>query len=666
LRDTAGDTFASEIAENLQLRVDVRDAFNAWHIYSFDRVNGVLKLRLQSTDGLGGESRNYDANGNPASYTNRRGMVTSYTYDSVRNLETSRTEAYGTALARTITTTWHATYRQPATITEPSGVAGVNLVTEFTHDAAGNVTKKKLTAGTKIREWNYTYNARGQVLTVDGPRTDVTDVTTYTYYADNDSCVGCRGQVHTVTNAASQVTTFNSYNADSRPTQVTDPNGVATTLAYKARGWLESRTVGGETTTYDYDNVGNVTRVTMPDGSWVGYAYDDAHGLTAVEDNLGNSIEYELDVLGNRVQEVVYDAQGTLRKTLQRLYDAYNRLERDLGALGQATRYTYDAYGNALTVADPLNRTTTNTYDILSRLTNVNDPANGNTVFTYDAKDRLKTVKDPKLSATTTYNYNGLGDLESQVSPDTGTTSFTHDAAGNVATQTDARSVESRDRGHRHRRHGELRIRQHHHRRGLRQGAAHEGDRSLGQHDVRVRQPGARDLEGADHHGHAHQHDVCGGVQLRLGPADGDHLSQRPRGHLRLQRAGPGDLDHGGRGDPDPLCGDLRALRTGVGLDVGQRPGDDAQLRRRRAREGAHAGAEHGDVFRLEPGVRLRQPESPRLGEPGRRPDPRLHLRRQQQPADRHRQRRDHHLRVPQHQPQALEPERRHDAQLHL
>src|SRR5713226_2755804 len=182
-------------------------------------------------------------------------------YDLTRNLQTSRTEAYGTSLARTIATTWNATYRLPATITEPSGVSGVNLVTTFTYDTAGNLTKKNLTAGSVSREWNYTYNARGQVLTVDGPRTDVTDVTTIAYYSDTDTCVGCRGQVYTVTNAAGHITTFNSYDADGRPTQITDPNGVATTLTYKTRGWLASRSVGGETTSFDYDAVGNLSKV---------------------------------------------------------------------------------------------------------------------------------------------------------------------------------------------------------------------------------------------------------------------------------------------------------------------------------------------------------------------------------------------------------------------
>jgi RHS repeat-associated protein len=199
--------------------------------------------------------------------------------------------------------------------------------------------------------------------------------------------------------------------------------------------------VAGETTSYDYDFKGNLKKVTLPDGSWLSYQYDAADGLIAIEDRLGNSIDYELDVMGNRVAEWVTDPNGALKRELQRVYDGFNRLQKDLGAAGQATQYERDGNDNVTKVTDPLGRLTTNTYDALSRVTNVNDPASGNTVLTYDAKDRLKTVKDPKLSATTTYTYNGLGDLESQVSPDTGTTTFTHDAAGNVLTQTDARSV---------------------------------------------------------------------------------------------------------------------------------------------------------------------------------------------------------------------------------
>jgi YD repeat-containing protein len=340
------------------------DGYGTGHTYWFNKVNGTLKKTAEQWDSLGGWQNDawvYDANGNLQSWTNRMSVTTLYSFDATRNLETSRTEANGTSIARTITTTWHSTYRLPATITEPSGVSGVNLVTTFTYDAAGNLTRKNMTAGSNVREWNYTVNSRGQVLTIDGPRTDVTDVTTIAYYGDSDSCVGCRGQVYTVTNAASQVTTFDSYDLDGRPTQITDANGVATTLTYKTRGWLASRSTAGETTSYDYDDAGNLTKVTLPDSSWISYEYDVAGALVGVGDNLGNSIDYELDVMGKRVEERVYDPNGALRKSLQRVYDAAQRLSRDVDGAANNTIYTYDGRRNLLTATDPLTRVTTNT-----------------------------------------------------------------------------------------------------------------------------------------------------------------------------------------------------------------------------------------------------------------------------------------------------------------
>ena len=420
------------------------DGYGTSHTFAFTKVNGAVRRTSDQDFYLGTQTwSNFDANGNAQSFTDRNSNVTHYTYDLTRNLETSRTEAYGTSIARTITTTWNSTYRLPATITEPSGTSGVNQVTTFTYDTSGNLTKKNITAGTKVREWNYTVNSRGQVLTIDGPRTDVTDVTTITYYGDTDTCVGCRGQVHTVTNALSQVTSFDSYDADGRPTQITDANGVATTLTYKKRGWLASRSTAGEITTYDYDQAGNLTLVTMPDSSWISYEYDAANAVVGVGNSLGDSIDYELDVMGNRVGESVYDPAGNLRKMLQREWDGANRLAYEMGASSQTTSYTYDGDKNLKTVTDPMGRVTTNTYDALNRLTQVNDAAGGNTNFTYDAKGRLASVQDPKLSSSfkTTYTYDPIGNLTTQVSPDTGTTTFTYDDAGNVATQTDARST---------------------------------------------------------------------------------------------------------------------------------------------------------------------------------------------------------------------------------
>jgi RHS repeat-associated protein len=246
--------------------------------------------------------------------------------------------------------------------------------------------------------------------------------------------------VYTVTNAAGHITTFNSYDSDGRPTQVTDANGIVTSLTYGLRGWLASRSAAGETTGYDYDAAGNLSKVTLPDGSWVLYFYDAANNLISVGDSLGSAIDYQVDAMGNRVRTDTYDPQDRLVRTLQSLYDQVNRLQVTLDAAGQQTTYGYDTDSNPTKTTDPLGRATVNSYDPLNRLTQINDAANGNTNFTYDAKDRLKTVQDPR-GLTTTYTYDNLGNLTTQASPDTGNTTFTYDAAGNVLTSTDARSI---------------------------------------------------------------------------------------------------------------------------------------------------------------------------------------------------------------------------------
>src|SRR5262249_54547356 len=149
----------------------------------------------------------------------------------------------------------------PTQIDEPA------LRTTFTYDANGNVLTRTLTdvsvTPNVSRTWTYTYNGVGQVLTMDGPRSDVVDVTTYAYYSCTTG-VQC-GQLQTITNAAGQVTTFNSYNAHGQPLTITDPNGVVTTLTYDARQRVASRSVASETTTLAYWPTGLVKKVTLPD-----------------------------------------------------------------------------------------------------------------------------------------------------------------------------------------------------------------------------------------------------------------------------------------------------------------------------------------------------------------------------------------------------------------
>jgi YD repeat-containing protein len=265
---------------------------------------------------------------------------------------------------------------------------------------------------------------------MDGPRTDVADVTQYAYDA--------QANLSTVSNALNQVTTLGGYDANGRPGTLTDPNGLVISFVYDVRGRLISRTAGTETTSYTYDGVGQLLTVTTPSGAGYNYTYDAAHRLIDIADNLGNHISYTLDAMGNRTLEQTLDVAGNIIKTHSRVFDALNRLYQDIGAVNQTTTYAYDANGNVTTITDPLNRQSSRSYDALNRLIGSIDPANGQTGYGYDALDQLIQVSDPK-SLVTQYQKDGLGNLNQQISPDTGTTTRTYDMAGNVLTRTDAK-----------------------------------------------------------------------------------------------------------------------------------------------------------------------------------------------------------------------------------
>ncbi|WP_411885860.1 LamG-like jellyroll fold domain-containing protein [Polaromonas sp. YR568] len=156
--------------------------------------------------------------------------------------------------------------------------------------------------------------------------------------AVNPNAVGHSvGDLKSITNAAGHVTRFTLYDAAGRVRQVIDPKGVVTGTAYTPRGWTSSVTVtppGGtaRTTTYTYDNAGQLTGAALPDGTTMSYSYDAAHRLTGVTDAKGNSVTYTLDNAGNKTGEQVKDPSGNLQRNITRVYDALNRVQQVTGA----------------------------------------------------------------------------------------------------------------------------------------------------------------------------------------------------------------------------------------------------------------------------------------------------------------------------------------------
>ena len=447
--DTEGRAISSEHAGGKE-RVDLiynangtttlNMANGASRTYTYTTEQGQRKLSSLSGDVCGScpggdiKSRTYDANGYLDEVTDWNNNVTQ-TVRNTEGLTTSLVEAKGSTEQRTTTTTWHADYRIPTQIVSPKHT------TDFTHDPDGNVLTMTVSSGALSRVWTMTYNSDGQPLTIDGPRTDVTDVTTLTYYTctTGSQC----GQLHTVTNALSQVTTYNSYDAAGRPTLITDANGLQTAFTYDWRGNVltvaQTPTVGtARMTTMTYDDVGQLETLTTPDGMVLTYTYSAAHYLTKVMDNLGNTIEYDYDSMGNLIDEDTYDAGAVLEKAMDYAYDLNSRLDTVTDG-GFLSNLTIDSVGNLTNTVDPESASTTHSYDALNRLEKTIDALTGTIDYGYDAHDNLISVAAAN-GATTTYVYDDLDNLTSETSPDRGTTTFTYDEAGNRKTKTDARN----------------------------------------------------------------------------------------------------------------------------------------------------------------------------------------------------------------------------------
>jgi len=433
--------------------------------------SGTYRRILSRTDGAGSRSYTYGTDGRLQSMLDARGVETRYEYTGA--YRTATIEAYGTP-------------EQRRTEIDRDTVSG-RILQQRVFDASGTLRAKMV----------WTYNGRNQLATVsridpvtlasrtviytycesadvtagicptvgllaavDGPRTDVQDVVTYTYRMTDEAtcatapttCPWRKGDLWKTTNNLNQVVEIASRDGAGRPKSIIDATGVITDQEYNVRGWVTARKVRGTNnasesddriTRFWYYSFGAIWHVLQPDGMDAVFNYDGAERLTDIGDNRGNWIRYTLNAAGDRTGENVVDNSGTIRQTLSRTYDTLGHLQSQVDAYNHARTFEYDAEGLPTRTTDALQRKTDTTNDPLGRTTLTVADVGGiaaETHVQYDALDRVARVTDPK-GLDTVYTYNGFDDLVQLESPDTGTATSGYDAAGNRTSTTDARQV---------------------------------------------------------------------------------------------------------------------------------------------------------------------------------------------------------------------------------
>jgi RHS repeat-associated protein len=421
----------------------VTNALEGISVYKFQTLQGLPKIieidRVASaTVPAARRTFSYDGNG----YLSFESDWNTNYLNQVNDLHgqpTTITEAFFQPVSRTTTFQFLTNFHLPFHITIP------NRTTDVGYDASGNplsiiqtdtsaVTAPYSTTG-RTRTWTNSFDALGHVLTITGPRTDIKATTGFAYDASNN--------LVTVTDAMNHVSRLTNYTGSGLPLTMIDANGVTNTFTYDTRDRLMTRAVlaisGNATNSFMYDGVGNITRVTLGDGSYLQYTYDNAHRLKAVNNAVGDVITYRLDAAGNVTNRIV-TGDNVIYKTQSSIFDQLGRMLQQIGAASQTTIYGYDANGNLTAITDGLTNKTTRAFDALNRLSSTLDPFLNTIGYGYDAQDNLISVTDPR-QLVTSYVRDGFGQVIQESSPDKGTTVYLLDEAGNRTNETDARNV---------------------------------------------------------------------------------------------------------------------------------------------------------------------------------------------------------------------------------
>ena len=470
----------------------------------------------------GGTRIHFDANGLQTSVVDRNGNTTTYTYDASDNL-IAITDPVGLVTSFTVGSTLMS-------VTGPAG-----RTTTFEHDADGNLTRitdpdgstrqfaydarHRLISQTSKRGFDttYTYNFAGRNVLATRPdgSTNAVSPSATVGLVDPASGLGTQANpapvvrpqdvVSTFTDGNGNVTTYGTdrfgagnettdalgrqtsvtRDGNSNPTQMVNPNGATTTIAYDGRGNLLTLTeaVGtllerissfeyepgfsqitritdpaSKVTTLDYDAQGNLIRTTDPLGgqfflTYNGYGlpltttdqngnntifnYDARINLTTVTDPLGNATNITLDAAGN-MAALTEGAGSPQERTSTLIYDALNRVLTVTDGAGGVTELTYDAAGNVLTATNPTGQATTFTYDARNRVSSVNDPVSGITQFSYDGEGNLIFTVDA-LGNSTSNEYDAGNQLVRSIDALGGVQVLTYDNHGNPLSFGDAK-----------------------------------------------------------------------------------------------------------------------------------------------------------------------------------------------------------------------------------